>query len=94
MASQPIILEVDKIRSTDGSSTVTISEINQAQVNLVENDLGISRNDGTDTIYHFGGTPSATLTTASVDTNSLTSGSTLVWNGTEFVNSGLIIENF
>jgi len=38
MASQPIILEVDKIRSTDGTTTVTINEMSQAQINIVEND--------------------------------------------------------
>ena len=92
MASQPIILEVDKIRSTDGTTTVTINEMSQAQINIVENDLGISRDDSVDIVYSFGKTPSASQHIAAIDTGALQVGAMLVWNGTEFIDSGIIAE--
>ena len=92
MASQPIILEVDKIRSTDGTVTVAVNEMSQAQINIVENDLGISRDDSAGIVYNFGETPSASQHIAAIDTGALQVGSMLVWNGTEFIDSGMIVE--
>ena len=102
MATLPIVLEVDKIRSTDGSTEISVSEINNdssssATVNLVENDLGITRNDSGDILYKFGETPSASLNISGsnmvlIDTSSLSSGSIIMWNGSSWVDSDLIIE--
>ena len=55
-------------------------------------ELGIqATNAGGDTDYEFGVTPISGIT--SMDTSSLPAGSTLMWDGTAWQTSGLIIEN-
>lgn len=54
-------------------------------------DLGIAVNvSGSDVDYEFNATTPSGV--PSMDTSSLPSGSTMSWNGTNWVNSGLIIE--
>ena len=79
-----VLRNIDQIFKSDGS------EFTSGGGGGME--LGIQATTaGGDTDYEFGVTPISGIT--SMDTSSLPAGSTLMWDGTAWQTSGLIIEN-
>ena len=78
-----VLRNIDQIFKSDGS------EFTSGGGGI---ELGIQATTaGGDTDYEFGVTPVSGIT--SMDTSSLPAGSTLMWDGTAWQTSGLIIEN-
>ena len=77
-----VLRNIDQIFKSDGSEFSSGGGM----------ELGIQATTaGGDTDYNFGVTPVSSIT--EMDTSSLPAGSTLMWDGTTWQNSGLIIES-
>ena len=98
--AKPVVFFVDKIRNPTTGREVNTDKIMDstatAGVNLVENDLGIQRTNGTDVIYNFGQTPTAAL--SSMDTDQVMEitapqeGQLLMYSNGKWVNSDITME--
>ena len=76
-----VLRNIDQIFKSDGSEFSSGGGM----------ELGIQATTaGGDTDYNFGVTPVSSIT--EMDTSSLPAGSTLMWDGTTWQSSGLIIE--
>jgi hypothetical protein len=77
-----VLRNIDQIFKSDGSEFSSGGGM----------ELGIQANKtGSDTDYNFGAAPVSSIT--EMDTSSLPTGSTLMWDGTAWQTSGLIIES-
>ena len=77
-----VLRNIDQIFKSDGSEFSSGGGM----------ELGIQANKtGSDTDYNFGAAPVSSIT--EMDTSSLPAGSTLMWDGTAWQTSGLIIES-
>lgn len=77
-----VLRNIDQIFKSDGSEFSSGGGM----------ELGIQATTaGGDTDYNFGVTPVSSIT--EMDTSSLPAGSTLMWDGTTWQSSGLIIES-
>lgn len=100
MASKPIILSIDKIRTADGSKEITtesmISTLGGGMSNAagtVNNDLGITLDSSSgDDVYTFTATPTSAPITVQPVTTNLNVGQMMMWDGTNWINSPIAIE--
>lgn len=77
-----VLRNIDQIFKSDGSEFSNGGGM----------ELGIqATKTGSDTDYNFGAAPVSSIT--EMDTSSLPAGSTLMWDGTAWQTSGLIIES-
>ena len=84
---QVILNNIDKIITNQGT------EVDLENIKASGADLGIQTTDVSgDTHYDFGVSPVSTIT--GIDTSALPSGSSLIWDGSAWQASNLIIENF
>ena len=84
---QVVLNNIDKIITNQGT------EVDLENIKASGADLGIQTTDVSgDTHYDFGVNPVSTIT--GIDTSALPSGSSLIWDGSAWQASNLIIENF